>query len=66
MNKLEAIKAIKEGKKVTHRLFDMEEFVMKGQDEGTVTFEDGVSQSEIDFWSIRRDRCWDNDWSIWG
>lgn len=62
LSKQEAIKAMQEGKKVTHRYFTPEEYVyMK---DGEMFFEDGVSCSSMEFWSLKTDTAWETDWVI--
>lgn len=63
MTKFEAIQAMKEGKKVTHRYFDKNEWVtMEGN---TILFEDGVRCSQPEFWIWRNKPEWEIDWSLW-
>jgi hypothetical protein len=66
MNKIEAIQALSEGKKLTHHLFGDDEFVMMSEENGTYKFEDGVKQFEEEFWKIRKDASWLTDWEIKG
>jgi hypothetical protein len=64
MNKQQAITALKAGNTLTHIYFDEKESV-KSNPEGTVyTTEDSVEQSAIEFWSLRTDSCWDENWEI--
>lgn len=63
MTKDEAIQAMKQGKKVTHRYFASDEYVcIKTEDE--FTFEDGVTCSPQEFFSTRNHRDWETDWEI--
>lgn len=66
MTKEEAKQAIASGKKVTHALFDPLEYVRKStQEDGVVVFEDGVKQVEREFWALRLNPIWNNDWSLY-
>ena len=65
MNKEEAKQALKEGKKITHEYFEKHEFVMKHPTiSGYIVFEDGVAQSESNFWNLRKDNYWDKGWEL--
>jgi hypothetical protein len=62
MNKEYAIKAMKEGKKVTHRHFTPDEWItVKG---GYYEFEDGCLCTPDQFWSLRIDGSWSENWSL--
>lgn len=62
MTKEEAIKAMSEGKKVTHRHFlDSEWITMNGN---WFLFEDGVTCSQYEFWKWREDESWKDGWEI--
>jgi hypothetical protein len=63
MTRAEAIKAMREGKKVTHYHFTPEEWVT--QEHGMLLLEDGVRCSPGEFWKWRQDKAFDNDWNIW-
>ena len=63
MTRQEAIKAMREGKKVTHRWFSPEEWAT--QEHGLIVLEDGVKCSPSLFWLDRRTSDWDNDWELW-
>ena len=63
MTRAEAIKAMREGKKVTHKYFTPEEWAT--QKDGMVLLEDGVECSPIEFWAYRRSPMFDNDWELW-
>ena len=66
MTKNEAQQAMREGKKVTHRFFQPDEFVFMQDTKGSdYTTEDGCTLSEIDFLTLRTDPAWDKDWSIY-
>lgn len=62
MNKIEAIKAMNEGKKVTHRNFLYHEWITMNDD--SILFEDGLSCSQYEFWKYRTDESWNEDWEI--
>jgi len=62
MTKQEAIKAMSEGKKVTHRHFSSNEWVTI--DGNQILLEDGVKCSTYEFWKWRTDPSWDSDWDI--
>jgi len=62
MTKEEAIKAMAEGKKLTHTNFTSNEWVTEGS--LGYEFEDGCRCDQIDFWQWRDDSNWDNGWSI--
>lgn len=64
MNKIEAIQLLNEGKKLTHQLFSEDEFVKMSSEEGVYEFEDGARQTSEDFWKLRTDRTWFNDWKL--
>ena len=63
MTKLEAISAMSQGKKVTHRYFDKDEWVTMSASH--FLFEDGVSCSPVIFWQYRQGKEWLIDWSEW-
>jgi len=61
MNKLEAISAMMQGKKMTHCYFSYDEWVtIRG---GHFVFEDGVQCSPALFWHDRTIPGWLNGWS---
>jgi len=62
MIKKEAIKALKEGKTLTHRYFTDEESMK--QTGHLFEFEDGILCEPKEFWAFRDDECWETDWSI--
>ena len=65
MTKEEAIQAMKEGKKVTHRFFTDDEFVRQPKPEiDEYEFEDGVVTSNILFWHFRKEEYWNDGWEI--
>ena len=62
MNKQEAILAMQEGKKVTHRYFTPNEWMtMK---DGVIVLEDGVICPPDDFWQWRTDRGWNDEYEL--
>jgi len=65
MTKFEAIEAMKDGEKVTHRFFENHEFVciVKG-DEEEYLFDDGARCSAKEFWKYRYSMEWLSDWEI--
>lgn len=62
MTRPEAIKAMREGKKVTHKYFSPEEWATL--DNGEILLEDGVRCSPSEFWKYRRDPMFDDGWSL--
>jgi hypothetical protein len=62
MNKAEAIQAMREGKKVTHRYFSQDEWMtMEG---GQILLEDGVRCSQNQFWADRTSPEWEDGYSL--
>lgn len=68
MNKAEAKQALSEGKKLHHRFFGNDEWVMEDKThlmhKTVYVFEDGVVQDPAEFWSLRFNDDWDKDWEI--
>lgn len=62
MTKDEAIKAMGEGKKLTHKNFTDNEWVTEIS--GNYEFEDGCRCIQIEFWRFRHGSNWDRNWSI--
>ena len=62
MNKEEAIQAMKEGKKVTHRHFAPDEWMTIRM--GMMVLEDGVVCTPQEFWQWRTDPVWDNGYKL--
>jgi hypothetical protein len=62
MTRAEAIKAMREGKKVTHKYFSPEEWAT--QENGQIVLEDGVRCEPFEFWRWRQMSIFDNDWKI--
>lgn len=63
LTRAEAIQAMKEGKKVSHRYFTPDEFIYMEGD--TIHTEDGAQCSSKEFWSIRSNVMWEIDWNIY-
>jgi len=63
MTKEEAIKAMSEGKKVTHRYFSPDEWATIV--DGKILLEDGVRCSITEFFKWRQDPSFDTEWSLW-
>jgi hypothetical protein len=65
LNKTEAIEAMKNGKKVTHRYFGDEEWMTLK--EGKLMFEDGVEWTVEKFFKdrLRQGHEWETGWSVW-
>lgn len=63
MTKQEAIQEMKNGKKVTHRYFSADEFMVMTK-EGDYKFEDGVVCDPSMFWFDRNTSDWQEDWEI--
>ena len=64
MTKQEAITAMCEGKKVTHRYFTSDEWVKSNQNGTIYILEDGVECSSFEFWRWRTDEAYLSDWEI--
>jgi len=64
MTKEEAIKAMQNGKKVTHRYFTSTEWVKSNQSGTTYILEDGVECSPQEFWMWRKGIEWETDWEL--
>jgi hypothetical protein len=63
MTKSEALKAMFDGEKVTHRNFTPDEWMCKS-DIG-YKFEDGCLCSYEEFWQFRDDDSWEDGWKIY-
>jgi hypothetical protein len=61
MTKNEAICAMRNGKRMTHKWFTEEEWATIEGD--TIVFENGCQCSFDEFWRLRSDDSWLNDWS---
>lgn len=62
MTKQEAILEMKKGIKITHELFDDNEWMT--MDGLTIVLEDGVRCSQSEFWVSRIQSEWDNGYSV--
>lgn len=62
MTKQEAIKAMSEGKKVTHENFSSNEWMTI--DRNQILLEDGVKCSPYEFWRWRTSESWNDGYSI--
>jgi len=63
MTKAEALEALEDGKKITHRLFDPDEWMT--MDFGLIVFEDGVNCTEKEFFNrFRQGAQWEDGYSI--
>ena len=62
MSKEEAIQAMKEGKRLTHRLFAADEWMT--MQEGMVILEDGVVCTPRYYWQWRTDPGWDDGYKL--
>jgi len=62
MTRPEAIKAMREGKKVTHKYFTREEWAT--QDHGLILLDDGDKCAPSAFWKDRQSKMFDNGWSL--
>lgn len=63
MTKEEALLALKDGEKLSHRYFDPHEWVR--EEDGVYIFEDGCRCEPVDFWAFRDGNSWNYDWRIW-
>jgi hypothetical protein len=63
MTKAESIQAMKEGKKVTHRYFSLDEWATMVNN--LIILEDGVRCTPEEFWRWRNNPIFDTDWSIY-
>lgn len=61
----EMMLALREGKKVTHRLFSYNEWMRLSYSD-VLVFEDGVHLTLIDFFSNRNEKEWSDGYSIYG
>jgi hypothetical protein len=65
LTRAEAIQALREGKKVTHRFFSYNEW-MKLVTGDLIRFEDGVHMTLGEFFSNRNEQEWNDGYSIYG
>lgn len=64
MTKNEAILALLEDYKLSHRFFTIGEYISL-DDYGNIVFEDGLKVNEKEFWSIRKNNDWEIGWEIY-
>ncbi len=64
MTKEQAIQALKDGYKVTHRYFTDEEWVIERN--GSYIDEQGLVLSISDFWKYRQAEWYNDGWDIFG
>ena len=62
MTRKDAIIAMREGKKVTHKYFTPEEWAT--QDHGLILLEDGVKCTAAEFWMDRQSKLFDDGWDL--
>lgn len=62
MTKEQAIKQMNDGYTVSHRYFTDEEWVRR--DGKMYEFEDGCRCHPREFWGIRSDPSWNEDWKV--
>ena len=63
MTKNEALIALANAKKITHRFFTPEEWMIQIHSD-LYAFEDGCKCTPSRFWGSRSDEVWDDGWSI--
>lgn len=63
MNKEEAFKAMKEGKKVSHKYFNSKEWMTLTKD-GLIEFEDGVVCEQEEFFKFRTSDAWEDGYKL--
>lgn len=62
MDKTAAIKAMKEGKKITHRYFTPDEWMT--MQKGMIVLEDGVVCAPNEFWNWRTAPTWNDGYEL--
>ncbi len=62
MTKEDALIAMQNGKKVTHRYFTDNEYMYMEND--MIFSEDGVHHKWSEFWDLRSSEDWETDWEI--
>jgi hypothetical protein len=62
MNKDQAIVAMMEGKKVTHRYFGPDEWV--SMENGSILLTSGIKCPPKEFWKHRSAHCWNNGYKL--
>lgn len=65
MTKDEAIELMKQGKKLTHKYFDSDEWIKSNQDGTIIFFEDGKEFESSEFWKWRRKDYFQTDWELY-
>lgn len=60
----EAKQLMSEGKKLTHRYFQDNEWITSN-DKGDIIFEDGTVVSSQLFWFDRSGKSWQTDWKLY-
>lgn len=63
MTKTDAIIAMEQGKKITHRDFTPDEWMTMRK--GKIVLEDGVQCTPIEFWRWRTGSSWDDGYSLY-
>lgn len=63
MTKIEALQAMREGKKVTHCYFQPHEWMTIQN--GMILLEDGVTITIDEFYNIRNQDSWDSEYSLY-
>lgn len=64
MKKYKAIELMRQGKKITHRNFTPDEWMVI--ENGQILFEDGFRCSQAEFWKWRTDESWNDGYSLYG
>ena len=62
MTKDEAISHMQQGKKITHYLFEIDEWMTMNSD-GNIVLEDGVECSLSEFFKYRSGECWNDNYA---
>ena len=62
MTKEDAIKAMEQGKKVTHRYFTSDEWMT--MEDGKIVLEDGVKCDPSFFWFDRKSKDWNDGYEL--
>lgn len=63
MTKFEAIRAMQQGKLVTHKYFSPEEYIT--MQDGMIVTEEGYKCEPDEFWKWRTDSVWLDDWDYY-
>lgn len=64
MTKLEAIELMRQGVRMTHDYFALDEWVYIGKD-GQYVLEDGIEADPFEFWRHRTVEGWLTGWQRW-